>query len=96
MTVLPFVETKGLIIEDVDQLKETVRQKMIDVYNKVAAEMKAQLPPNYPGLVGFHDKDWLMRIKTVINFINVNSINLGIYTMYEAYVCFIQTKYNKI
>jgi hypothetical protein len=57
VTVLPFVETKGLAMEDVDELKETVRKQMIEVYDKVAAEMKAQLPPNYPGLVGFHDNN---------------------------------------
>jgi hypothetical protein len=57
VTVLPFVETKGLTLEDVDELKETVRKQMIVVYDKVAAEMKAQLPANYPGLVGFQDND---------------------------------------
>lgn len=88
VTVLPFVETKGLTMEDVDELKERVRNQMIDVYNKVAAEMKAQLPPNYPGFVGFQDKDWLVRIKAVISFININKLwflfILGIYTMFHS------------
>jgi hypothetical protein len=57
VTVLPFVETKGLTLDDVDSLKEQVRSQMIEVYDKVAAEMLAQLPPDYPGLVGFEDKN---------------------------------------
>jgi len=57
VTFLPFVETKGLTMDDVDALKEKVRNQMIEVYEKVAAEMKAKLPPDYPGLVGFEEKN---------------------------------------
>ncbi|XP_065344703.1 1-acyl-sn-glycerol-3-phosphate acyltransferase alpha-like [Cloeon dipterum] len=57
VTVLPFIETAGLTLDDVDELKEKVRQQMIEAYDKIAAEIKAQLPADHPGLVGFDDKN---------------------------------------
>jgi hypothetical protein len=37
----------------VEQLQEKVRAQMEEVYVKVAAELKATMPADYPGLVGF-------------------------------------------
>ncbi|XP_059481137.1 1-acyl-sn-glycerol-3-phosphate acyltransferase alpha-like [Neocloeon triangulifer] len=55
VTALPYVETKGLTMADVDDLMTKVRSEMEKVYQQVSEELKAELPPNYPGLVGFED-----------------------------------------
>jgi len=55
VTALPYVETKGLTLDDVDELKERVRSQMEEVYRNISAELKKSLPPNYSGLVGFEE-----------------------------------------
>lgn len=55
ITALPYVETKGLTLEDVEELQLKVSAQMEEVYAKVAAELKATLPLDYPGLVGFEN-----------------------------------------
>ena len=55
ITALPYVETKGLTLEDVEELQLKVSAQMEEVYIKVAAELKATLPLDYPGLVGFEN-----------------------------------------
>lgn len=53
ITALPYIETKGLTLDDVEVLQEKVRAQMEDVYDKIANELKEKLPADYPGLVGF-------------------------------------------
>ncbi|XP_065346295.1 1-acyl-sn-glycerol-3-phosphate acyltransferase beta-like [Cloeon dipterum] len=55
ITVLPYIETKGLTLDDVEDLMNRVKSEMEKVYFKVAEELKAELPPDHPGLVGFED-----------------------------------------
>jgi len=55
ITALPFIETKGLTLDDVDELIYRVRSQMEEVYKQVSKELKAELPLNYPGLVGYED-----------------------------------------
>lgn len=55
VTALPYIETKGLTLKDVDDLILKVRTQMEDVYKQVSKEVKAQLPLDYPGLVGFEE-----------------------------------------
>jgi hypothetical protein len=53
ITALPYIETKGLTLNDMDALMEKVRSQMVQVYEQVSTELKTALPQNYPGLVGF-------------------------------------------
>jgi hypothetical protein len=56
ITALPYIETKGLTMDDVDELIMRVRSQMQEVYDGVSKELKAQLPPDYPGFEGFEEK----------------------------------------
>jgi hypothetical protein len=55
VTALPYIETKGLTLKDVDDLILKVRTQMEDVYKQMSKEVKSQLPLDYPGLIGFEE-----------------------------------------
>jgi muconolactone delta-isomerase len=50
ITAMPMISTKGLTIDDVETLKEQVRDLMLQKYREVKVEMLASLPADYPGL----------------------------------------------
>lgn len=55
VTALPYIETKGLTLKDVDDLILKVRTQMEDVYKQVSKELRSELPADYPGLIGFEE-----------------------------------------
>jgi hypothetical protein len=55
VTALPYIETKGLTLKDVDDLILKVRTQMEVVYYQMSKELKSQLPLDYPGLIGFEE-----------------------------------------
>ncbi|XP_059481776.1 1-acyl-sn-glycerol-3-phosphate acyltransferase beta-like [Neocloeon triangulifer] len=53
ITALSYIETKGLTLDDIDELQTKVWNQMNEVYNNLSKELKISLPTNHPGLVGF-------------------------------------------
>jgi hypothetical protein len=47
ITALPMIPTKGLTLDDVDTLKEKVKEVMLEKYREVSKEILASLPENY-------------------------------------------------
>ncbi|KAF4525316.1 hypothetical protein B566_EDAN014925 [Ephemera danica] len=47
---LPLISTSGLTSDDVDDLTRRVRDVMASRYDQLADELRASLPPDYPGL----------------------------------------------
>ncbi|XP_065346294.1 1-acyl-sn-glycerol-3-phosphate acyltransferase alpha-like [Cloeon dipterum] len=57
ITVLPYIETKGLTLDDIGELQNKVWKQMNEVYTNVSTELRDSLPPKYPGLVGFDEEN---------------------------------------
>ncbi|KAF4525317.1 hypothetical protein B566_EDAN014926 [Ephemera danica] len=47
---LPLISTSGLTSDDVEDLTKRVRDVMASRYDQLADELRASLPPDYPGL----------------------------------------------
>jgi hypothetical protein len=50
ITALPMIPTKGLTVNDVDVLKDKVRDIMLKEYQKISEELLKALPKDYPGI----------------------------------------------